>query len=147
MANNNINHVMLFRMAYTLFSAILAGAMLIMLILFYPFNPISFGDAQLDKDSVKAGEALSYTTHFEKHTDKTGMIQRYLQCKKQATQNIGSPTLADATSGDKEKSVKAVIPETTMPDTCRIRWVVDYEYFGIRKITVKHSTPWFEVTN
>jgi hypothetical protein len=142
---STINHIMLFRLAYTVFGFLALICLAFIIIQWYPFVPITFGDAVLDKDVLRPGEALSYTNTFEKHTNKTGMIQRYLQCKKQATANIGSPTLADASMEDKSKRVIAVIPETTMPDVCRIRWVVDYEYFGMRKVSVRHSTPWFQV--
>ena len=142
---SNINHVMLFRMAYTLFVSILVSLLFILFILFYPFDPITFGKIELEEMHAHPGGTITYKANFVKHTNKVGTIQRFLVCRNQATQTIEPQSLADATSEDTSKRRKAPIPANTIPDICRIKAVVTYPYFGVREIKTGFETPEFSV--
>ncbi len=116
-------------------------------VLFYPFHPLTYYPTTMEKTTVKAGDLISYTAHFSKTTDKVGSMTRYLVFMNgDATVVLTPYGLADARSTDSHKTVTVQIPHATPPRRCKIRWVVIYDYFGIRQVAVWGETPIFEVT-
>lgn len=140
-----INHVMLFRLAYTVFIFLVVAVLFVFWIIWWPFNPITFGEIKLDDVHGHPGGTVTYVANFTKHTDTVGVIQRFLVCRNQATQTIEAPSLADACKDDTSKRRKALIPLNTIPDTCKIKAVITYPYYGIRDIKRGFETPWFTV--
>jgi hypothetical protein len=143
MSNGNVNHVMLFRLAYTFFVFLVICFIGVMVIMFYPFNPIDFKKATLHQKTVKAGDIIEYTAEFEKFANKTGTMTRTLVCEKQSPLVL-STSIADASCDSTSKAVSVEIPRATKVGKCKIAWTVVYDY-GIRGVPKSFETPIFEV--
>jgi hypothetical protein len=144
MPTSNINHIMLFRLAYTVFIFFTLIVIGIVIIYWYPFTPIVYEKAVLKQNQVKTGDVLTYTAHFKKYANRVGTMQRWLVCEKQATQSLDYG-LADASVDDTFKTVTVEIPKTTLPGKCKVKWTVGYDYYGLRTIPTRFETPQFEV--
>jgi hypothetical protein len=141
-----INHIMLFRLAYAVFTFLALSVAFVVWVNWWPFCPISFGKILLEDIHAHPGGTITYVANFVKYTDRVGTIQRFLVCRNQATQTIEAPSLADATTDDTSKRRKAVIPHNTIaPDVCKIRITIIYPYFGIRNVKAGFETPEFPV--
>ena len=77
MTNGAVNHKMLFRLAYTMFSALVLSVIGLLFVYLYPFEPVKYEKVVMTQDKVAAGEALSYEIYFQKFVDKTGSMTRY----------------------------------------------------------------------
>ena len=114
----------------------------------YPFTPVVFHEVTLKQDIVTAGQYITYTANFTKYTSKVGTMTRYLvSLNGDATITLNPSGLADAKVADTHKTVIVEIPCIVKPGNYKIRWVVMYEYFGIRQVSVWFETPVFKVIN
>jgi hypothetical protein len=136
------------KMSVAIFS-LLIGSMIFLLVVFiYPFEPITFHEAILITPSVKAGYAIEIISCFDKYTDKPGTMTRFLVA---ADDNGGQiitlsgPIMATAKKGDSFKVVRIDIPSYVPSGRYFIRWMVAYNYFGLRTVFVESETPVFTV--
>jgi hypothetical protein len=145
MSNGQVNHVMLFRLAYTVFGFFTLVILTLVMVYWYPFTPVKYEKVVLLQNSVAVGEAISYDVYFKKYVDKTGTMTRWLECKKQSTQVLDF-SLADADITDRVKHSSVEIPKITKPyQECRVKFTVGYDFFGLRTVTVRYATPWFGI--
>ena len=114
-------------------------------VLFYPYKPVVYYDVEMTQKTVIAGESLSYIVHFKKKTDRIGTMTRFLDCKNQSSIVLGPYGLADSKKTDTSKPVRVEIPIGTKSDICKVRWIVEFNYFGIRNVWERYETPEFEV--
>jgi hypothetical protein len=145
MTNGSVNHVMLFRLAYTVFGFFALVILAVTTVFWYPFVPVKYEKVVLLHDTVSPGEAISYDVYFTKYVEKTGTMTRWLVCKQQSTQVLDF-SLADAAITDRVKHSCAEIPKITRPNQeCKVTWTVGYDFFGLRTVAVRYETPWFYI--
>lgn len=120
----------------------------ILAVALYPFTPVVFREVVLKQDVVTAGQYITYTANFTKYTNKVGTMTRYLvSLNGDATITLNPSGLADAKMSATCKTVVVEIPCIVKPGRYKIRWVVVYDYFGIRQVSASHETPEFRVVN
>jgi uncharacterized protein (DUF58 family) len=114
----------------------------------WTFAPVVYSNIELKQHSVVAGTSITYTAHFKKNTRRVGTMTRYLvSLNGDATITLTPAGLADAKIEDTSKTVTVQIPEYIQFGKYKIRWVVVYDYFGIRQVSVWCETPPFMITN
>lgn len=135
------------RLSVGIFAMLVGFIAFLSIVYFYPFEPIVFHRAILVEDRVKAGSAIEIVSCFDKFTDKPGMMTRYLVAANDGGQiiTLTGPLLATAKAGDSFKVVRIEIPDYIVSGKYYIRWVVGYDYFGLRTVYVTSETPIFSV--
>jgi hypothetical protein len=145
--NGNGKMRLLLRISWVTFVSLVLCVGFVLTILFYPFVPITYSKVVLCQDEVIAGRFITYTAHFNKYTDRVGAMTRYLVSRNgEATITLTPYGLADAKIGDTVKTVTVQIPDQVKHGKYYIRWIVVYDYFGIRFVKVGAETPDFLVT-
>jgi len=112
---------------------------------FYSYKPIVFNNAPfpVDKQTVKAGDTITYTVGYCKYMNITPIVTRYfadgiiymLSSNPASIKSIGCGTT----------KVQIVIPPTLMPDTYYIGIEYAYKVNPIRNISVGAKTIPFKV--
>ena len=136
----------LIRIAVVTLSLIFIAMATVLFVVFYPFTPIKYFETALKQNAVMAGGQIEYTSFFEKYVNTVGTVTTFLvSMDGKATIVLTSSGLADAKPDDTFKVVQVDIPENTKPGKYKIRWVVVYDYYGIRQVRVRCETPEFTV--
>lgn len=107
----------------------------------YPFNPARFDELKVLQEFASPGDALFLEMRFEKYTDITPDVTRYLtSCDGSQGTITVERTVGDAKVGDKKKIIVIEVPKHTPIGQWKNRFLIDYPYLG----GLRHIERWIE---
>jgi hypothetical protein len=145
--NNGIKYKIAYKVSIATFLTISLLLASVLWAQFWPFTPVEFEKVVLEYDTVKADDVIVYTSYFKKHVNRVGNMTRYLISQNGESVITLSTSLVLSKTTDRQKVVVVWIPSWVKPGKYKIKWVVTYDYFGIRMVEASAETPIFTVVN
>jgi hypothetical protein len=122
--------------------AALAVLILVLVMMFYPYNPYEIKASRVLTPEVKSGEHLLIEVDYCKYTSKTATVTRNLVDG--YIYNI-TPFQSNLPKGCGTRSISIYITRNLPPGTYYLETLVEYDMNPLNKVIIESVTDYFKI--